>query len=134
MEIPKAEGIMRAEPGDWIIIDEAGEQHHCTPEMFAKTYQLVADGEEVPAAVSVARVVVAEAGPAQETPAGGPVTEASIHDCPVEDALDVLIGRLADGAADDRERTLALSRLEEARFWLHERTRKRVDGARHQLR
>jgi len=134
MEIPKAEGIMRAEPGDWIIIDEAGEQHHCTPEMFAKTYQLVADGEEVPAAVSVARVVVAEAGPAQETPAGGPVTEASIHDCPVEDALDVLIGRLADGAADDRERTLALSRLEEARFWLHERTRKRVDGARLQLR
>jgi len=133
MEIPKAEGIMRAEPGDWIIIDEAGEQHQCTPDVFAKTYQLVADGEEIPAAVSVTQVVAAEAGSAEETPACGPVAEASIHDCPVEDALDVLIERLADGATDDRERALALSRLEEARFWLHERTRKRVDGAWQQL-
>jgi len=115
MEIPKAEGIMRAEAGDWIVIDEAGEQYRCTPEVFAQTYQPVLDHDSAPAPVAAA-------------PAA-PVAEASVHDSSVEEALDTLIARmtaLSNGAADDHERGLVLSKLEEARFWLQGRTRRQA--------
>ncbi len=35
------EGIMRAEPGDWIIRGVAGEVYPCKPDIFEKTYEKV---------------------------------------------------------------------------------------------
>ena len=131
LEIPKDDGVMRAEPGDWILIDEAGEQHRCTPEVFAETYQLVSSGES---AQEIA--APASASPAADLPVIDLTTEASLRDCPIEDVLDVLIERLTGITASDaadRERVIALSKLEEARFWLNDRTRKRVNGVRRQI-
>jgi hypothetical protein len=130
LEIPKADGVMRAAPGDWILIDEAGEQHCCAPDVFAETYQLVRSDEI--AAEGVAESVIST----EDTAAADAIAEASVRDCPIEDVLDVLIERLTGLTASDttdRERVLALGKLEEARFWLNDRTRKRVSSARRQV-
>jgi hypothetical protein len=34
------EGVMRAEPGDWVIKGIAGEFYPCKPDIFAATYEL----------------------------------------------------------------------------------------------
>lgn len=39
LSIQTLEGRMRADPGDWIIKDVAGEVYPCKPDIFAKTYE-----------------------------------------------------------------------------------------------
>lgn len=39
------EGVMRAEPGDWIITGVKGESYPCKPDVFALTYE---PAEETP--------------------------------------------------------------------------------------
>lgn len=43
LTIPTLEGDMRAKPGDWIIRGVAGEIYPCKPEIFAATYDEVAE-------------------------------------------------------------------------------------------
>ena len=39
--IHTSEGVMRADPGDWIIKGVAGEFYPCKPDIFEKTYESV---------------------------------------------------------------------------------------------
>lgn len=39
LKIPTLEGVMRANPGDWIIKGVAGEFYPCKPDIFAQTYE-----------------------------------------------------------------------------------------------
>jgi hypothetical protein len=39
--IPTLEGVMYAEPGDWIIEGVKGEFYPCKPDIFAATYEKV---------------------------------------------------------------------------------------------
>ena len=58
----------------------------------------------------------------------GPVDEAGVNGCQIEDVLELLINRLEqfnEGPLRCRENACAKTHLEEARFWLWERTRKR---------
>lgn len=41
MKINTLEGVMRAEPGDYIITGIHGEQYPCKPDIFEKTYEEV---------------------------------------------------------------------------------------------
>ena len=41
IDIKTLEGIMHAEPGDWIISGVNGEQYPCKPDIFKKTYEPV---------------------------------------------------------------------------------------------
>ncbi len=43
LEIPTLEGVMRANPGDWIIRGVKGEVYPCKPEIFEATYEKVDD-------------------------------------------------------------------------------------------
>ena len=43
MDILTLEGVMHANIGDWIITGINGEQYPCKPDIFEKTYELVAD-------------------------------------------------------------------------------------------
>ena len=43
IDIPTLEGVMRADPGDWIIRGVAGEFYPCKPEIFEATYEKVED-------------------------------------------------------------------------------------------
>jgi len=43
MDILTLEGVMHANIGDWIITGVNGEQYPCKPDIFEKTYELVAD-------------------------------------------------------------------------------------------
>jgi hypothetical protein len=43
IKIPTLEGIMTADEKDWIIKGISGEFYPCKPDIFAKTYELVAD-------------------------------------------------------------------------------------------
>ena len=45
LEIQTLEGIMRAEPGDYIITGVSGEQYPCKPDIFRLTYEKVDDPE-----------------------------------------------------------------------------------------
>ena len=40
VEIKTLEGVMRAEPGDWIIKGVKGELYPCKPDIFAATYEV----------------------------------------------------------------------------------------------
>lgn len=40
LEISTLEGVMRADPGDWIIRGVSGEFYPCKPDIFAGTYEL----------------------------------------------------------------------------------------------
>lgn len=46
MEIHTREGVMRAEPGDWVIKGVAGEFYPCKPEIFEATYEAVEPWDE----------------------------------------------------------------------------------------
>jgi len=47
VDIRTLEGVMRADPGDWIIRGVRGELYVCKPDIFAETYEPVAnDGTE----------------------------------------------------------------------------------------
>jgi len=39
IQIETEEGVMRGDPGDWIIKGVAGEFYPCKPDIFAKTYE-----------------------------------------------------------------------------------------------
>lgn len=39
VEIQTLEGVMVANPGDWIITGIKGERYPCKPEIFAETYE-----------------------------------------------------------------------------------------------
>jgi hypothetical protein len=39
--IETLEGVMDAQPGDWIITGVNGEKYPCKPDIFEKTYELV---------------------------------------------------------------------------------------------
>ena len=39
VEIPTLEGVMRADPGDWIITGVQGEHYPCKPDIFVQTYE-----------------------------------------------------------------------------------------------
>lgn len=41
--IDTLEGVMRADPGDWIIKGVKGEYYPCKPDIFAATYEPVED-------------------------------------------------------------------------------------------
>ena len=41
MHIATLEGVMTANPGDWIITGVNGEQYPCKPDIFEKTYEPV---------------------------------------------------------------------------------------------
>jgi hypothetical protein len=59
----------------------------------------------------------------------GPIREVGVNGCQIDDVIDVLVARLnvfQDGPYRCRENALAITKLEEARMWLNERTRKRV--------
>lgn len=59
----------------------------------------------------------------------GPVAD-GINGCEIEDVLELLIARLEQfnaGPMRCRENACAKTHLEEARFWLWERTRKRQE-------
>lgn len=43
LAIPTLEGIITAQPGDWIIRGIHGEIYPCKPDIFAKTYERVED-------------------------------------------------------------------------------------------
>lgn len=43
LEIATLEGVMRTQPGDWIIRGVKGEFYPCKPDIFAETYE-EADG------------------------------------------------------------------------------------------
>jgi hypothetical protein len=43
--IPTREGVMDADPGDWIIKGVQGEFYPCKPEIFAETYEPATDEE-----------------------------------------------------------------------------------------
>ena len=43
MIIPTLEGDMIASPGDWIITGVHGEKYPCKPDIFEKTYEIVAE-------------------------------------------------------------------------------------------
>jgi hypothetical protein len=47
MKITTLEGLMRADPGDWIITGVKGEQYPCKPDVFEITYERVASDEPV---------------------------------------------------------------------------------------
>jgi hypothetical protein len=58
----------------------------------------------------------------------GPVKENGVNGCQIEDVIDVLVKRLQGFQAGNypcRENALAITKLEEARLWLEERTMKR---------
>ena len=40
IEIPTAEGVMTASPGDWIIQGVKGKFYPCKPDIFEQTYEL----------------------------------------------------------------------------------------------
>jgi hypothetical protein len=44
LEIPTLEGVMTAQPGDWIIRGVAGEVYPCKPDIFEATYDPVPEG------------------------------------------------------------------------------------------
>ena len=41
MDIETLEGVMHANPGDWIITGISGEQYPCKPDIFEATYERV---------------------------------------------------------------------------------------------
>ena len=41
LSIPTLEGLMSANPGDWIITGIKGERYPCKPDIFAATYEAV---------------------------------------------------------------------------------------------
>ena len=41
MEIPTLEGVMKAQPDDWIIEGVAGELYPCKPAIFNATYEII---------------------------------------------------------------------------------------------
>lgn len=41
LQIPTLEGVMTANPGDWIIQGIKGEFYPCKPDIFAATYEKV---------------------------------------------------------------------------------------------
>jgi hypothetical protein len=57
----------------------------------------------------------------------GPIGEVGVNGCQVEDVIYALVERLTgfQKAMPCRENALAITKLEEARMWLDERTRKR---------
>lgn len=59
----------------------------------------------------------------------GPIVENGINGCQIEDVIDLVVERLAEfqnTGFECRENALAITKLEEARLWLNERTRKRI--------
>ena len=60
----------------------------------------------------------------------GPIAGVGVNGVQIEDVIDVLVDRLKDfqkGTYDCRENSLAITKLEEAKLWLNERTRVRVE-------
>ena len=58
----------------------------------------------------------------------GPIQMAGVNGCSIEDVIDVLTERLEGfqkGQFRCRENALAITKLEEAKLWLLERTRRR---------
>lgn len=45
IEISTLEGVMRADPGDWIIKGVKGEFYPCKPDIFEATYEAITTGE-----------------------------------------------------------------------------------------
>lgn len=43
--VPTLEGLMRVNPGDWIITGVKGERYPCRPDIFEATYERVDDHE-----------------------------------------------------------------------------------------
>lgn len=41
IEIETLEGVMKANPGDWIITGVKGEKYPCKPDIFKATYEKV---------------------------------------------------------------------------------------------
>lgn len=44
IRVDTLEGVMYAQPGDWIVRGVAGEFHPCKPDMFEQTYETVDEG------------------------------------------------------------------------------------------
>ena len=46
LSIETLEGVMRVQPGDWIIKGVNGEFYPCKPDIFEKTYEPVSEGSK----------------------------------------------------------------------------------------
>jgi len=46
LHIHTLEGVMQANPGDWVITGVKGEQYPCKPDIFEATYELVEEVSE----------------------------------------------------------------------------------------
>lgn len=60
----------------------------------------------------------------------GPIRENGVNGCQIEDVIDVLVERLEGfqcGGYPCQENGRAITKLKEARLWLNERTRKRLE-------
>jgi hypothetical protein len=60
----------------------------------------------------------------------GTIQENGVNGAQIEDVIDLLVDRLSNFQKGDfacRENSLAITKLEEARMWLNERTRKRME-------
>ncbi|MDA1636475.1 hypothetical protein PDK11_27160 [Bacillus cereus] len=60
----------------------------------------------------------------------GPIQDNEVNGAQIEDVIDTLVDRLQGfqkGGYPCRENALAITKLEEARLWLNERTRKRQE-------
>ena len=60
----------------------------------------------------------------------GPIQDNGVNGAQIEDVIDALVNRLQGfqkGGYPCRENALAITKLEEARLWLNERTRKRQE-------
>lgn len=47
LDIPTLEGVMTAQPGDWIIRGVKGEYYPCKPEIFEATYEPESSGGNI---------------------------------------------------------------------------------------
>ncbi|MGC9261425.1 MAG: hypothetical protein ACP5I8_15275 [Phycisphaerae bacterium] len=43
--IETLEGVMRADPGDWVITGIKGEKYPCKPDIFEATYEAVVESD-----------------------------------------------------------------------------------------
>lgn len=59
----------------------------------------------------------------------GPIGEVGVNGCQIEDVIDVLVARLNEFQKPPlgcRENALAITKLEEAKMWLEQRTKNRA--------
>jgi hypothetical protein len=154
--ISTLEGHMKVSVGDWVIRGVAGEHYPCKPDIFAESYDAVAESDSVGREITSHKVnpandllkilavdepgsgganhrynvvVPGAAGRIEIDFQNGPIAEAGVNGLTHEALIAIVIDRLQafqTGPFACRENALALTKLEEAMHWLHHRTRARM--------